>query len=203
MKKCFLGLLFLTGFAFASADAAAVTCETYGITPGQSCDAEALKNRTGQNIHVGCRHTNNCIFVNCSGACSCADSGICESMSDKNLWCNSSPAFHQGDTASGSVIGNCTSVTGEAISISGCMDGFYTLSDQDIWGGYVFGVPSCSPCPWYPDDIDETAGKKPSYATTGGDGIHYGMNSCKIKAGRTITDSTGTFEFTSECPYSY
>jgi len=125
-------------------------------------------------------------------------------MAAKNLRCGSAPTFYQGDSSSGVVLGNCppSEAGGSNISVYTCMDGFYTITETDIWGGYTYSNPICVHCPHHSEDIHADS-SKPSYATTGGNGIHYDRYSCKIKAGSKIITETGTFEVVSECPYSY
>jgi len=205
MKKYFLGLLFLAGFTFATTNVLAVTCETYGISTGTQCNKKTLQNRTNQAIYVGCLNTNNCVFVNCNGSCSCADNGICESMADHNLRCKSNPVWDTVDKqVQGVYIGHCEAVEAGVgnITVYTCDDGYFTVTNtyNDIWEGYMYSKPVCTPCHWHPDDINKGSGK-PSYATTGGKGINAGLKSCKIKSGTKITTNTGTLEITSECPY--
>jgi len=204
MKKYFLGLLFLASSTFTTTNVLATTCLDLGIAAGSSCNKDTLP--AANSVYVGCPNNGFCVFMDCTvngtQACTCAGSAGCAPLSDRNLRCKTAPTWYNSDTTTGVMTGSCEAYEAGVgnITVYTCMDGFYTITENDKWGGYTFYPPTCVHCPYHSDDINYGQ-NKPSYVTTYGAGIHYGMDSCNIKASYSITDETGTFEFTSDCPY--
>jgi len=210
MKKYFLLSLFLAGFTSASNDAWALAtlnnCAQHGFSAGKTCTT--TRKPDGGQIFSACTDPGsiNCVYKDCPttlDGCACVTIGgdcptiggggqLAQSCSDTPSWSSVILAGKQS--------GTCTDKSsGSTVKVYRCVDGYYT-SDISITG-YSFDNITCTACPPHPEDPGTYASNKPSYVTTGGVGM-YRKNACKIKANTDIPDSTGKFQYSSECKYN-
>ncbi len=211
MKKYFLLPFLLVGFASVCTDSFAVSssilplqtvCDSLGYTEGSSCTTGGggLGNIINECMSVDLL---NCKYKTCNGKCYCTSRTSCDgggTITPIAKVCTDTPVW--GTVNDLVQTGTCTTNSGTT-TIYRCIDGCYESNAiAELAMQYSFEEPTCVACPKHPDD------KKTyifydvqSYLTSSGAGVHM-KRKCAIKANSPINDTTGAFEYESDCTYS-
>lgn len=216
MKKIYL-LTSLIMAAFLSTQGYALTvntdidktCSAYGVTAGTSCTGATVGD--GRQVISNCQSHSGCKYVNCTNGCTCAEGGICPGGTTIDptpitFGCKDGTIVWDNYVTSFSTVGTgkCTYGSTANTTIYRCLDGHYTSSLEKPLGTapneYTTTSPTCTACPRHPEDTI-TLKTAASYVTSGGAGFKS-LSDCAIKANSGIKDTTGTFVYTSQCPYS-